>query len=210
MIARAKGDADRILRDAEAKADTAILQADSNADSFRYLLAQHYDSPEQTRLTLFRQMVKKVADQINVVAIAPGQGKNLNINLLETGTGIPPFNHNEKRPGTMDHHKNAGNGEEDKKHKPDSGVGDLISGLPSPHDLRNRDRTPGALMPHKSDAETRHTPLQIQEESGGKHDPNHGLTGTTDRKDQANVENTSVGKSHSNSSDKIVNDGPTN
>ena len=88
-IAIALGEASRIVDLAKASAKTRVKQAEKSSDKFRMLLAEKVESPEQTLITKYRKMARRIVSRARIVVLTPDQETKLGVNLLERGV-FPP------------------------------------------------------------------------------------------------------------------------
>lgn len=89
LLARARGDAERILEDAKAKAKTRVAQSTAAGRRFTALLAEHEAQPRQTRMTEYWDTVRKVFDRAKIVLLNPNEKPTVAVNLIESPDPFP-------------------------------------------------------------------------------------------------------------------------
>ncbi|MBI2743604.1 MAG: protease modulator HflK [Chlamydiales bacterium] len=82
-INEAQGLAERVMLDAEAYAYTRVKLAHGAEERFRFLLTENKRDPEETMLSEYFKTMSKVVSQADVYVIRPGQGAQLEMNLMD-------------------------------------------------------------------------------------------------------------------------------
>lgn len=81
-IALARGEAANIVNSAGAWGERRRQTATSDSERFLALLPHKRQHPQQTRMTLYWNSVRQLMGRANIVALAPGQSPNIEMNLL--------------------------------------------------------------------------------------------------------------------------------
>ncbi len=131
-LAQANGVAAQIVDAAAASAEAHIEQAYSDANTFSALLARNRINPDQTQHTHYWNTVRKILGDARVVVLQPGETPNIAINLLESPSGVPGVEGDEREhEGKIPSRRRIS---EDSQH-PGSAAGHVMGEVP--------DRVPG-------------------------------------------------------------------
>ena len=90
LVARTKGQAEAIIMDARATARERVLQAESSAGAFARLLDEYRKQPDQVGITRYWQRMRTIFAEANLAAVNPGNDANIEVNLVDGGTGLTP------------------------------------------------------------------------------------------------------------------------
>jgi modulator of FtsH protease HflK len=89
LLARARGDAQRVHEDSLASARGRVLQSAADASRFEDLLVAKRANPQQTQVTEYWDTMRKVMADARVVLLNPDQKPNLAVNLIESPRAMP-------------------------------------------------------------------------------------------------------------------------
>ncbi|MDA7511398.1 protease modulator HflK [Verrucomicrobia bacterium] len=90
LLARVRGDAQRVTEDAGAQAIVFRNQALGDSGRFLAMLEQKITNPEQTEETVYWDAVRKILAHARIILLSPDQNPNLAVNLIETPLNLPP------------------------------------------------------------------------------------------------------------------------
>lgn len=90
LVARTKGQAEATIMDARAKARERVLQAESSAGAFARLLDEYRKQPAHVGITRYWQRMRTIFAEANLSAVNPGNDANIEVNLVDGGTGLTP------------------------------------------------------------------------------------------------------------------------
>ncbi len=166
LTSLAQGKASRIVQGARAKAYSRIELAGAAARRFDLLLTEKLASPEQTLITKYREMARRVVGRAKIVVLAPNQGKALKINLLDLAGSAPPKLGRHRASKTEGEREAPAAGKRVK-------AGPGVFTLPPPDEKRVRDPLPGAGL-HKPKTEKKHLKNPLDRPgTAGEHNPDH-------------------------------------
>lgn len=101
LVARTRGQTEAIIMDARATARERVLQAESSAGAFTKLLAEYRRQPEQVGITRYWQRMRTIFAEANLAAVNPGNDANIEVNLIDEGTGLTPADLAFDSPGAL-------------------------------------------------------------------------------------------------------------
>lgn len=90
LIARTKGQAEAVVMDARATARERVLQAESSSGAFSKLLDEYRKQPASVGITRYWQRMRTIFAEANLAAVNPGNDANIEVNLIDGGTGLTP------------------------------------------------------------------------------------------------------------------------
>lgn len=90
LLARSKGQAEAVVINAKASARERLVQARSSATVFKALLAEYRKNPKQVAITRYWQRMRTIFAEASLSVIHPGEGSNIDINMIEGVAGVPP------------------------------------------------------------------------------------------------------------------------
>ena len=91
MLARSRGQAEAVVREAQAKAHERVVQAGSNADAFLALLAEYRREPQQVAITRYWQRMRTIFSEASLAAVNPATDSVIDVNMIDGGVGVPPM-----------------------------------------------------------------------------------------------------------------------
>ena len=101
LVARTKGQAEAIVMDAKATARERVLQAESSAGAFTKLVEEYRKQPAQVGITRYWQRMRTIFAEANLAAVNPGNDANIEVNLIDGGTGLTPADLAFDSPGAL-------------------------------------------------------------------------------------------------------------
>ena len=90
LLARSKGQAEATVMNARASARERLVQARSSATVFRALLAEYRKNPKQVAITRYWQRMRTIFAEASLSVVNPGNGSNIDINMMDGVAGVPP------------------------------------------------------------------------------------------------------------------------
>ncbi len=91
MLARSRGQAEAVVREAQAKAHERVAQAGGNAEAFLALLAEYRQEPEQVAITRYWQRMRTIFSDASLAAVNPASDSVIDINMIDGVAGVPPM-----------------------------------------------------------------------------------------------------------------------
>ena len=91
MLARSRGQAEAVVREAQAKAHERVAQAGSNAEAFLALLAEYRLEPEQVAITRYWQRMRTIFSEASLAAVNPATDSVIDVNMIDGAVGVPPM-----------------------------------------------------------------------------------------------------------------------
>ena len=91
MLARSRGQAEAVVREAGAKAHERLAQAGSSAQAFLMLLDEYRKEPTQVSITRYWQRMRTIFSEASLAAVNPSVDSAIDINMIEGVAGVPPF-----------------------------------------------------------------------------------------------------------------------
>ncbi len=101
LVARTKGQTEAIIMDARATARERVLQAESSAGAFTSLLDEYRRQPAQVGITRYWQRMRTIFSEANLAAVNPGNDANIEVNLIDEGSGLTPADMAFDSPGAL-------------------------------------------------------------------------------------------------------------
>ena len=90
LLARSKGQAEAVVVNARASARERLVQARSSAKVFEALLAEYRKNPQQVAITRYWQRMRTIFAEASLSVVNPGNGSNIDINMMDGMAGVPP------------------------------------------------------------------------------------------------------------------------
>ena len=90
LLARTKGQAEATVISAKASARERLVQARSSARVFEALLAEYRKNPQQVAITRYWQRMRTIFAEASLSVVNPGNGSNIDINMMDGMAGVPP------------------------------------------------------------------------------------------------------------------------
>lgn len=91
MLARSRGQAEAVVREAQAKAHERLAQAGSSAQAFLMLLDEYRLEPEQVAITRYWHRMRTIFSEASLAAVNPSADSTIDINMIEGVAGVPPI-----------------------------------------------------------------------------------------------------------------------
>ena len=101
LLARSKGQAEAVVLNAVASARERLVQARSSAGVFKALLAEYRNNPKQVAITRYWQRMRTIFADASLSVVNPGQGSNIDINMMDGIAGIPPMEVSAQPPSSL-------------------------------------------------------------------------------------------------------------
>ena len=90
LLARSKGQAEATVMNAKASARERLVQARSSVKVFKALLAEYRKNPTQVAITRYWQRMRTIFAEASLSVVNPGNGSNIDINMMDGMAGVPP------------------------------------------------------------------------------------------------------------------------
>ncbi len=91
MLAHSRGQAEAVILDASAKGKKRVERAKANALAFEELLAEYRREPQQVAITRYWDRMRTIFNVAKLAAANPNDNSTITINLIDSGSGIPPL-----------------------------------------------------------------------------------------------------------------------
>ena len=91
MLARSRGQAEAVIREANAKAHERVTQAGSGASAFLMLLDEYNRDREQVAITRYWQRMRTIFNEASLAAVNPATDSVIDINMIDGVAGVPPL-----------------------------------------------------------------------------------------------------------------------
>ena len=91
MLSRSRGQAEAVVREAQARAHERLAQAGGSASAFLMLLDEYNRDREQVAITRYWQRMRTIFNEASLAAVNPAAESVIDVNMIEGVAAVPPL-----------------------------------------------------------------------------------------------------------------------